>query len=107
MVPKLKAIWSTLEHLVRHQANIEQPLGPVRRFVGWQILKRAQNQPIIISAFDGARLHCHPSNTATNAVIYYGWPDWSEMQLLRKLLRPGDNFLTVGPTVAVYSMPAS
>src|SRR5690554_642052 len=106
-MPKLKATWNTLQHLIRHEAHHEQPFGPLKRFVGWQIFKRANNEPITINAFDGGRLHCYPGTSASNAVIYYRWPDWSEMQLLRKMLRPGDGFLDIGANVGVYSVLAS
>lgn len=106
-MPKLKATWNTLQHLVRHQANQEQPFGPLKRFIGWQILKRAHNEPITIDAFGSGRLRCFPENSPSNAVVYFGWPDWSEMQLLRELMRSGDTFLDIGANVGVYSVLAS
>jgi len=106
-MPKLKATWNTLQHLVRHEANKEQPLGPLKRFIGWQILKRANNEPITIDAFGGGRLRCYPENSPSNAVVYFGWPDWAEMQLLRELLRTDDTFFDIGANVGVYSVLAS
>jgi FkbM family methyltransferase len=98
---------NVLQNLMTHEASQKNRLGPLLRFVGWQLLKRTRNEPIDIEAFEGGKLRCYPDNSATNAVIYFGLSDWLEMSLLRDLLRPGDTFLDIGANVGVYSVLAS
>jgi FkbM family methyltransferase len=76
------------------------------RFFAWQVRKRVWKSPLLLHAFGGARLWCHPDNVITSSVIYLGWPDWAEMRFARDLLRPGDGFLDVGANVGVYSVLA-
>jgi FkbM family methyltransferase len=96
-----------LRHLVSHPATRDRPLAALYRYAAWQTRKRLRPRPITIEAFDGARLRCHPDNTATSSVIYLRWPDWQEMHFLRRLLRPGDAFLDIGANVGVYSVLAA
>lgn len=105
-LPRLRHLGMTLRALLTHEAANERQLHPLLRFAGWQLMKRAGSGPITIDAFDGGRLRCYPNSTASNAVIYFGLPDWDEMQFLRAILRPGDGFLDVGANVGVYSIYA-
>jgi FkbM family methyltransferase len=107
LVRRAGALPRVLRHLVTHPATRGRPLAALYRYAAWQARKRLQGEPITIDAFDGARLRCHPDNTATSSVIYLGWPDWHEMHFLRRALRPGDGFLDIGANVGVYSVLAA
>jgi FkbM family methyltransferase len=96
-----------LRALLSHDAAQQKRLGPLLRFLGWQLLKRSGSGPVIVEAFQGGRLKCYPENSASNAVIYFDLPDWAEMQFLQQLLRPGDGFLDIGANVGVYSVLAN
>lgn len=93
--------------LLTHEANSQGRIPPAFRFLGWQILKRVRAKPITISAFGSGKLRCYPDSASTNAVIYYGQPDWAEMTFLKNVLQPGDGFIDIGANVGVYSILAA
>jgi len=92
--------------VVTHEATHHHPLGTPARFVAWQLGKRLWHHPITVTAFGDMQLRCYPTRHASNDVVYYGWPDWAEMHLLARLLRPGDGFLDVGANVGSYTLLA-
>jgi FkbM family methyltransferase len=106
-VSRASGLPRVLRHLVTHPATRGRRLAALYRYAAWQARKRLRPEPVTIDAFDGARLRCHPDNTATSSVIYLGWPDWHEMHFLRRILRPGDTFLDIGANVGVYSVLAA
>lgn len=96
----------TARRLLSHPAAGSLAVPPLLRFAAWQTLKRVRPRPITVAAFSGVQVRCYPDRTTTNALIYFGLPDWEEMQLLSSLLRPGDGFLDVGANVGLYSLLA-
>ncbi len=103
----LREVSSLFSVLLRHEAARAKRLRPMARFLAWQMRKRLIAKPATWSVFDKqAKLFCYPERTSSNAVVYFDWPDWHEMHLIRRLLRPGDGFLDVGANVGVYSVLA-
>lgn len=103
---QLKVGSRVLKYLVTHPAGRGRPWLPLLRFGGWQVVKRLGIRSVTLGVFGGGVLRCYPDNAVTNGVLYLGWPDWSEMRFLHRLLRPGDGFLDVGANVGVYSVLA-
>lgn len=103
---RLSVLARVTRSVVTHEATHRHPLGPPLRFLLWQGLKRVRRGPVTIHAFGEAQLRCYPDRNASNSVLYFGWPDWAEMHLLARLLRPGDGFLDVGANVGSYTVLA-
>ncbi|MEZ4254457.1 MAG: FkbM family methyltransferase [Polyangiales bacterium] len=103
---------------LRHAANVLAGLrahpaaraggAPMRQFLAWQLRKHVLRAPVIAPVFDGsARMRFYPDSHITNAVRYFGWPDWHEMHFLARYLNAGDVFVDVGANVGVYSVLAA
>jgi FkbM family methyltransferase len=95
------------KRIASHESGQGKPWVPIMRFLGWQLRKRSYPKPVIITAFNGAKLKCYPDRVTSSGVIYFGWPDWHEMHWLNRVLRPGDGFLDVGANVGIYSVLAA
>lgn len=105
---KLKTGLRLTKALTTHEsARFGVSLRPLVRFAWWQLRRRLTARPMRRTVFNGGQLLCYPENSASNAVIYFGWPDWHEMHLLEQVLRPGDGFIDVGANVGVYSVLAA
>lgn len=58
--------------------------------------------------YHGMKLRCYPDSHSASAAIYFSeWPDFREMQFIRRYLRNGDGFVDVGANVGVYSLLAA
>lgn len=100
----IKTMWSVLKD---HEATKAHRFRPFLRFFWWQVQKRLTSRPATWSVFDNqARLRCYPERTSSNAVVYFDMPDWHEMNLIRRILAPGDGFIDIGANVGVYSVLA-
>jgi FkbM family methyltransferase len=108
LLERLRVIRAVGSGLLAHEsAKRGARLGPLSRFVLWQARKRLTSRPRVVRAFGTGQLVCYPDSSASNAVVYFGYPDWNEMRFLRRILRPGDGFIDAGANVGVYSVLAA
>lgn len=91
----------------KHPGNRGRRVRALSRLVGWQLWERVTRRPWIVGLADARRLTCEPHSTSASGVLYFGLPDWAEMNLILDFLRPGDVFVDVGANVGVYSLLAS
>lgn len=78
------------------------------RALAWQAYKRIGRRPLRIDFVDGFSVLAFPdSGSASN--IFYGnhYFDLDEMNLMRRVLRPGDGFVDGGANIGVYAMLAA
>ncbi|MER3390664.1 MAG: FkbM family methyltransferase [Microcella sp.] len=77
------------------------------RFALWQLNKRTVRAAPTLPVYGHkARMRAYPDSQAASGLIYFGYPDWLEMRLLEKFLRPGDTFVDVGANIGTYSVLA-
>lgn len=95
----LRCIWF-------HPANRGHKMTAIGRFIAWQASKRILARPVIIKVRD-RRFMAYPDSPYSSLVIYNQLPDWDELGLLRRILRPDDTFVDIGANVGFYSVFAS
>jgi FkbM family methyltransferase len=77
------------------------------RVLLWQARKRV-GQVAEVEMLGGYRLRVHPGCAAASLALYtQGIPDYPEMKLMQRYLRPGDTFLDVGANVGSYTLVAA
>lgn len=91
----------------KHPGNRGHRVRALARLAGWQVWERLTRRSWTVVLASVRRLRCEPHSTSASGVIYFGLPDWEEMNLLLDFLRPGDVFIDVGANVGVYSLLAS
>lgn len=90
-----------------HPGNRGRRVRALSRLLAWQAWERTTGRPFTITLAAARRLRCEPHSTSASGVMYFGLPDWPEMNLMLDYLRPGDVFLDVGANVGVYSLLAT
>jgi FkbM family methyltransferase len=103
-----QAFLRTVSGVLRHPSGVgARRIAVFCRFVAWQLNKRTIRVPVVVRRFQRrVRVRAYPDSAAASGVIYFDYPDWLEMKLLEKLLRPGDAFADVGANIGVYSLLA-
>ncbi|MEP6937508.1 MAG: FkbM family methyltransferase [Chthoniobacterales bacterium] len=72
--------------------------------IGWQIRKRVLRKPTVIRLANGARFKAHPDCVVSSALIYSDWPEFRELQFIRRTLKQGDAVIDVGANVGHISL---
>ena len=72
--------------------------------VGWQIWKRTVRTPRVLKLPNGVQFKAYPDCVVSSALIYAAWPEFHELQFLRRQLRSGDVVLDVGANVGHLSL---
>lgn len=91
----------------RHPGNRGHRIRALARLVGWQLWERVTGRSWRVRLASVRLLNCEPHSTSASSVLYFGLPDWEEMNLILDFLRPGDIFIDVGANVGVYTLLAS
>jgi FkbM family methyltransferase len=90
----------------QHPANRDQRLRAVGRAVSFQLRGRL-GRPTLTTIGTGARMWAELHTAATSKVVYANPPDWAEMQVWRRVLKPGAVFVDVGSNVGAYALWAA
>jgi FkbM family methyltransferase len=67
--------------------------------IRWQVWKRLVRRPRSIELANGRRFIANPDCVISSALIYADWPEFHELQFLRKHLTQSDFLLDVGANV--------
>ncbi len=79
--------------------NKGQKLTRLCRAFLWQGWKRTFSRTIRIKLSNGRRFVAHPDCVVSSALIYTAWPEYHELQFLRRVLSKGDIMIDVGANV--------
>lgn len=88
----------------QNPGNRGHRLNRLGRAVGWQLDKRIRHGTRTIRLPNGALFVAHPDCVVSSALIYAAWPEFRELQFIRRLLKPGDVILDVGANVGHISL---
>lgn len=70
----------------------------------WQIWKRIVKRPLTIRLANRARFKAHPDCVVSSALIYADWPEYHELQFIRRQLQHQDVIVDVGANVGHISL---
>jgi FkbM family methyltransferase len=92
----------------QHPANRRRRLSAVAKAALWQTYKHTIRRPFDLSVYGGLRVRAYPDSHEAGRVIYYGGvPDYDEMTLMRRYLRPSDRFIDGGANIGLYTLLAA
>lgn len=89
-----------------HPLTRDAPYKAWRRFLGWQLTSRFQNERVVPWIGNQSLAVRHGMRGAT-ASIYVGLQEFADMLLALHFLRKGDLFLDIGSNVGTYTILAS
>jgi FkbM family methyltransferase len=90
--------------ILSNPGNRGHRLERIARGVCWQIWKRSIRQSRRIRLANGLFFHAHPDCVVSSALHYADWPEYHELQWLRRVLGLGDVILDVGANVGHISL---
>ena len=70
----------------------------------WQIWKRSVKSPRVIRLINHAQFKAYPDCVISSALIYSDWPEYHEIQFVRRVLKRGDVVIDVGANVGHVSL---
>jgi FkbM family methyltransferase len=79
-------------------------LARLVRAAQWQLEKRLAHRTKTLRLSNGILFQAHPDCVISSALIYAEWPEFLELQFLRRLLRHGDAVVDVGANVGHISL---
>src|SRR5438105_117586 len=92
-----KSVW-------RNPGNYGHRMTRLGRAAAWQLEKRIKQQSKTIRLPDGALFVAHPDCVVSSALIYAAWPEYHELQFIRRQLQPGEVLVDVGANVGHISL---
>lgn len=106
MVSVLRTSFEVVRFIWLHPANKGRRLRQLAAAASFQargrILRRPTKARIGERSFITAELH----QTAASRAVYANPPDWPEMLVWRRRLKPRDLFVDVGANVGIYTVYA-
>jgi FkbM family methyltransferase len=75
--------------------------------VAWQVRKRTLRTPHVLFLANGAKFKAYPDCVVSSSLVYSDWPEFHEIQFVRRMLKPGDLVLDVGANVGHISLLVS
>jgi FkbM family methyltransferase len=72
--------------------------------VGWQLRKRLLGKPCLICLVNGAYFKAYPDCVISSALVYSDWPEFRELQFIRRILEQGNVVIDVGANVGHISL---
>lgn len=100
----LSIVIDTARRIWTHPENRGRRVRRLARWIGWQVWERSVRRPWTVPFHGDLRMICHPHDTVTSLVLYYGLYDAEEMRFLLAWLRSGETFVDVGANVGPYSL---
>ena len=92
-----KSVW-------QNPGNYGHRMTRLERAAAWQLGKRLKHQPRTIRLPNDALFVAHPDCVVSSALIYAAWPEYYELQFIRRQLQPGDVLVDVGANVGHISL---
>lgn len=93
-----------LQSVLNNPGNSGQRGRKLCAAVGWQIIKRLSPRPRVLTLVNGVRFWAYPDCVVSSALHYSDWPEYHELQFLRRLLQPGQLVFDVGANVGHLSL---
>jgi FkbM family methyltransferase len=92
-----KSVW-------RNPGNDRRKLHKTVAAVGWQLRKHLSGRPRIMRLANGAYFKAYPDCVISSALVYSDWPEFRELQFIRRTLEQGDAVIDVGANVGHISL---
>ena len=96
---------TTVRFIWNHPANRHRRLRQLARAFSYQA--RAFHRRVQARVGDRAQVWVDLHRTSASKAFYANPPDWPQMRVWQKRLRPGDLFLDIGANVGTYSVLAA
>jgi FkbM family methyltransferase len=87
-----KSVW-------QNPGNSGHRIARLCRAAGWQIRKRLLPTKRTLRLPNGARFVAYPDCVVSSALIYADWPEYHELQFMRRVFRTGEVVIDVGTNV--------
>jgi FkbM family methyltransferase len=104
---RLRAWYSVMVWVWRDPANRGERLRRVLSTLAFQARGRFLGHPSIARFSQSCRVWAELDDLSSRRAVYSRLPDFAEMQLWRRTLRPGDWFVDVGANVGLYTLLAA
>lgn len=90
-----------------HPANEGHRAAAVARALAFQVKGRVLHRPTIGTLGSGARFLADVGSSGASKALYANPPDWPEMLVWQRRLKPGELFVDVGANVGTYTLWAA
>ncbi len=87
-----RSIWN-------NPGNQGQKLSRTAYAFGWQLWKRLIRTPLDLTLPNGRKFVAHPDCVVSSSLIYSQFPEYYELNLVRKSLQPADILIDIGANV--------
>lgn len=94
-------------NILKHPCNKGKALNTITRLIWWKCNQLWIQKPTIIELEEGARCICYPDSSYAGMVVYTKFPEYYEMQYIKKHLRRNSTFVDIGANIGVYTLLAS
>src|SRR3954449_5711504 len=98
--PALRRIVATAFH-PSHRSGRAAAIGRVLRYELWTNLL---GQPSRIPIGERSRIIAYKGETNSPVAVVHNPPNWPEMLVWKRYVRPGDLFLDIGANIGTYSV---
>jgi FkbM family methyltransferase len=92
-----RSVWNNPGNIGRRGRRLFDALS-------WQLQKRISSRPRIIKLANGVLFKAYPDCAVSSALIYADWPEFHELQFIRRRLRSDDAVVDVGANVGHVSL---
>jgi FkbM family methyltransferase len=98
---------SVISYVWRHPGNQAGRIRALTKAFYVQSHNRLGFGPVVVPLGERSKIYAERGSAASTAVAYGNPPDFAEMAVWRRYLRPGDIFVDVGANVGTYSVFAA
>jgi FkbM family methyltransferase len=88
----------------QNPGNRGQRLFRLGRAAAWQMEKRLWRRPRTVRLSNGVLFVAHPDCVVSSALTYANWPEFHELQFVRRFLQREDAIIDVGANVGHVSL---
>jgi FkbM family methyltransferase len=88
----------------RNPGNYGHRISRLGRAAAWQLEKHIAPKPKEIRLPNNRLFVAHPDCVVSSALIYAEWPEFNELQFVRRMLKPDDLIIDVGANVGHISL---
>lgn len=96
-----------LDFIWRHPANRGNRTRKIAEATLFQLRGRLLHKPSIARVGERSKMWAHLHVSSSSKALYAPIPDWPEMRVWMRELKPGDLFVDVGANVGVYTLLAA
>lgn len=105
-LPSLAGVRSVARSIKDHPANAGRVAPVIARTVLAQAKWRLSGRPTVVPFGDRSRIEAHLDAGSSKRALYASLPDFAEMRVWQRMLRPGDVFVDVGANAGLYTVLA-